>query len=83
MVYPTLLTLFYIPIVGLPPTDIRGFYGGVRHLSFVILLTSSIFSPSDCLALISPTGFRRYSEHEKEDTSHTLALRYIKESLTD
>jgi hypothetical protein len=81
VVYPTLFVFVYLPMVGFPPADVRSIQAGIHHLSFVTLLSSSMFSPSDCLALISPSGFRRYSKHEKEEMSHTLALKYIKESL--
>lgn len=77
IVYPAFLFFVYLPLFGFPPLDIDNFQSGVylHLLTFFVLVASSGFSPSDCLALISPSEFRVYAR--KEQVTHSQALHHL------
>jgi len=77
IVYPVFLFFVYLPFFGFPPLDIDNFQSCVylHFLTFFVLVASSGFSPSDCLALISPSEFRTYAK--KEQVTHRQAFRHI------
>jgi hypothetical protein len=79
IIYPSFLLFVYLPVFGFPPLNVDNFRPGVyvHFASFFVLVASSGFSPSDCLALLSPSEFRRYANNKKEKLSHTQALRHI------